>query len=205
MVNEAVMIPCPETEQLLESVLRTARHCRLNPVRLLDVGVGSGVLAVSAKLENEELDITAIDISPTALEVARANAAAYEIENQIRFLQSNLFSALDRNERFDIIASNPPYIAAGDYDTLPPEVKADPVTALLAGEKGLDIITRLVHEAPDYLNRPGFLMFEIGHNQSQDVFGLIDRDGRYAEFALLKDFADIDRIVVCKVDLSGGH
>lgn len=204
MVNEAVMVPCPETEQLLESVLRLACHCRSNPVRILDIGVGSGVVAVSAKLENEELDITAVDISAAALDVARANAERYELDGQIQFLESNLFSALDKNERFDIIASNPPYIAVGAYETLPPEVKADPVTALLAGEKGLDIIIRLVHQAPDFLNRPGFLIFEIGHDQSQAVFNLIERDGRYAEFSLVKDLADIDRIVVCKVDGADG-
>jgi release factor glutamine methyltransferase len=199
IVNEAVMVPCPETELLLESVLRIARSCKSNPVRLLDVGVGSGVIAVSAKLENEALDVTAVDISPDALGVARQNADALELDGQVRFIQSDLFESLDKNERFDIIASNPPYIADHEYPTLPPEVKADPKTALLGGEKGLDIIVRLLREAPDHLNRPGYLLFEIGYDQSKEVFALIENDSRYAEFSLLKDLADIDRIVICKV------
>jgi len=199
VVNEAVMVPCPETELLLENVLRIARFCKSDPVRLLDVGVGSGVIAVSAKLENEALDVTAVDISPDALAVARQNADAFELDGQIRFVQSDLFSSLDKSERFDIIASNPPYIADYEFPTLPPEVKADPKAALLGGEKGLDIIKRLVREAPDYLTRPGYLLFEIGYNQSDDVFALIDSDNSYSDFSVLKDLADIDRIVMCKV------
>lgn len=199
IVNEAVMVPCPETELLLESALRLARRCQSVPVRLLDIGAGSGVIAVTAKLENEALDVTAVDISPDALAVAKQNAEAFELDGQIRFVQSDLFASLNKNERFDIIASNPPYIADHEYPTLPPEVKADPKTALLGGEKGLDIIVRLVREAPDHLTRPGYLLFEIGYDQSKEVFALIENDNRYAEFSLLKDLADIDRVVICKV------
>jgi release factor glutamine methyltransferase len=183
----------------LENILRIARFCKSDPVRLLDVGVGSGVIAVSAKLENEALDVTAVDISPDALTVARQNADAFELDGQIRFMQSDLFSSLDKSEHFDIIASNPPYIADYEFPTLPPEVKADPITALLGGEKGLDIIKRLIREAPDHLTRPGYLLFEIGYNQSDDVFALIESDDRYSDFSVLKDLADIDRIVMCKV------
>lgn len=200
LVNEDVMVPTPETELLLESILRSARLCASDPVRLLDVGVGSGVIAISAILENAELDVTAIDISAEALRVAQVNADRFGVADSIRFIHSDLFAALGDDERFDIIASNPPYISTGEYDELEPEVKADPPLALLAGPRGLDVISRLIAEAPDYMERPGVLMFEIGYNQVEEIFTLVDEDGRYAEYTLLKDLNDLDRLIICKIE-----
>ena len=198
-VTEAVMVPCPETEILMDSVLRSARFCPSKPVRILDIGTGSGVLALTLKLENPELEITASDVSEEALAVARENAARFKIEDDIRFLRSDLFAAIRDDEKFDIIASNPPYITTGDYEDLPPEVKADPTVSLLAGELGLDIIERILIEAPDHLNVPGYLIFEVGDNQAQGIFEIVDQDKRYSDCMLIKDLADIDRIVLCKI------
>ena len=199
LVNESVMVPCPETELLLDSVLRAARFCSSEPVSLLDIGTGSGVVSVSAIQENRELMVTATDISPDALGVARQNAARFDIEDQIDFIESDLFENINREARFDIIASNPPYIADGEYSGLPPEVKADPKNSLLAGEKGMDIIERLIAEAPGYLRRPGFLIFEIGYDQAKIIFDLVNSDKRYTDCSLLKDLAGIDRVVIAKV------
>ncbi len=200
LVNEDVMVPCPETELLLDSVVRAARFCKSDPVRLLDIGTGSGVVSISAKLENENLEVTAVDISDEALHVAQVNAGRFEIEDEIRFIRSDLFEALEAGERFDIIASNPPYISVSEYEEVEPEVKADPKLSLLGGPKGLDIINRLVAEAPDYLMRPGFLIFEIGFDQAEVIFDMVKSDGRYSDCSLLKDLADIDRIIICKVN-----
>ncbi len=199
LVNEDVMVPTPETELLLESLLRAVRFCESDPVRVLDMGTGSGVVAVSAKLENPDLDIAAVDISPDALHVAQVNAERFDVAESIRFMQSDLFENIEPSERFDIIASNPPYITSGEYGGLEPEVLADPKVALVSGPKGLDIITRLVAESPDYLARPGFLMFEIGFDQADEVFAMVKGDGRYVDCSLFKDLSDIDRLVVCKV------
>jgi release factor glutamine methyltransferase len=199
IVNESVMVPCPETELLLDTVLRAARWCRSVPVRLLDIGTGSGVVAISARMENPTLDVTATDISPKALDVARQNAAGLGVIDEINFIESDLFDALPDGNKFDIIAGNLPYIAEDTYEDLPPEVKADPKTSLLAGEKGLDIIKPLIKEAPDYLNRPGYLAFEIGYDQGEILFEIIDRDKRYIDALLFKDLNDIDRIFLCKV------
>ncbi len=199
LVNEDVMVPTPETELLLISLLRAVRFCESDPVRVLDMGTGSGIVAVSAKLENPDLDITAVDISADALHVATVNAGRFGVAESIRFVKSDLFENIDPAERFDIIASNPPYITSGDYDGLEPEVLADPKVSLVSGPKGLDIITRLVSESPDYLNRPGFLMFEIGFDQAEVVFSMVKDDGRYNDCSLFKDLSDIDRLVVCKV------
>ncbi|MDD4051882.1 MAG: peptide chain release factor N(5)-glutamine methyltransferase [candidate division Zixibacteria bacterium] len=200
IVNEAVMVPTPETELLLDSLLRAARRCRSHPVSVLDVGVGSGVLSVSAALENPELDITALDISEAALGVARQNAERLEAVERIGFIQSDLFAGLKPGQQFDIIASNPPYIADGEYAGLPPEVKADPRISLLGGPKGMDIIDRLIKEGPEYLKRPGYLMFEIGYDQAEDVFASVQADSHYVDCTLLKDLNDIDRVIIGRVE-----
>ncbi|OEU63642.1 MAG: hypothetical protein BBJ57_05230 [Desulfobacterales bacterium PC51MH44] len=150
-------------------------------------------------MENEDIVVTAIDISDEALHVARVNAGRFEVEDEIRFIRSDLFEAVGKDERFDIISSNPPYISDSEYEGVEPEVKADPRLAMLAGPKGLDIINRLLAEAPDYLTRPGYLMFEIGFDQSQEIFKIVQSDGRYSDCSLLKDLSDIDRVVICKV------
>ncbi|MEE9443472.1 MAG: peptide chain release factor N(5)-glutamine methyltransferase [candidate division Zixibacteria bacterium] len=198
IVNESVMVPCPETEILLDCVLRTARQMNKKPVRLLDLGTGSGVVAVSARLENENIEVTASDISDDALGVARENASRLGALD-LNFVRSDLFESIDEKLKFDIIASNPPYIKDDDYDGLPPEVKADPQISLLAGSSGMDIIEKLVRQAPDYLNRPGSLIFEIGYDQAELIFEMVDADPRYSGCALLKDLADIDRVVICKL------
>ena len=199
IVNENVMIPTPETELLLDTSLRAVRFCRSNPVRLLDIGTGSGVIALSAKLENPALDVTAVDISPKALDVARENAERFEVADDIRFVESDLLEALDRSHQFDIIACNPPYIRTAEYEGLEPEVKAEPQLALLAGPKGLDVIERLITQAPDRMTHPGFLLFEIGYNQADDVLSLVRDDGRYPECIIMKDLDDRDRVALCKV------
>ncbi len=198
-VSEAVMVPCPETELLLESIMRASRFLKSNPIRILDIGTGAGVVALSAQLENIAFEITATDISPEALSVARMNAKKFEIEEKVSFVESDLFEALDQNKKFDIIASNPPYIRDDAYDGLPPEVKADPRLALTSGECGLDIIEEIIKQAPGYLNRPGYLMFEIGYDQSEALFDLFTSDANYFDFSILKDMAEIDRVVVARL------
>lgn len=198
LVDENVMVPCPETELLLESVLRTARLSNASPVRLLDIGTGSGVVSISSKLENPALDVTASDISPDALAVAQKNAELFGVAQDIRWIESDVFSAIDPAQRFDIIASNPPYIASDTYDMLPPEVKADPTLSLLGGKQGMEVIERLLKQAPDYLNPSGTLAFEIGYDQADAIFEIVRADNRYVHYSLLKDLADIDRIVICK-------
>jgi len=200
MINEAVMVPTPETEFLLDLVLGASRNNKSPHPKLLDIGCGSGIIAISAKLENPNLEVTALDISNAALQVARQNAAHFEIDNQLRFVESDLFTSLGKNEKFDIIASNPPYIADGDYDGLPPEVKADPKTALLGGVRGLDIISRIITESPRYLHPAGFLMFEMGYNQAEEVLEMVKKDGRYVSCNLIKDLNDIDRVAVCRIE-----
>ncbi|MFZ5979850.1 MAG: peptide chain release factor N(5)-glutamine methyltransferase [Candidatus Zixiibacteriota bacterium] len=195
-VSEAVMVPTPETELLCELALKRIREMRPDCPRLLDIGVGSGVIAVTLANELDRADIVAVDISQAALAIARKNAAALGGEEKIEFRRSDLFEAVRPDERFDIILSNPPYISDEDYRGLPPEVLADPKIALVAGELGLDVIDKIISRAPDFLKTDGRLMFEIGYNQAARVAQLTEQDSRYRAIDIVRDLNDIDRVVI---------
>ncbi len=199
-VTPAVMVPTPETELLCEAAIGFARAKGYRQIRVLDLGVGSGVVAVTVALELKgigiEPSIVALDISNEAIAVARTNAEKLEAIGSIEFRHSNHFSALADSERFDLILSNPPYIAESDYAGLPPEVLADPKIALTSGHDGLDAVREIVSKAPHYLADGGKIMFEIGHDQSENVMQLTVEDPRFEAVTILKDLADIDRVVI---------
>ena len=197
-VNEHVMVPTPETELLCENALRYIKYREFTSPKILDVGCGSGVVAVTMKVESPCSQITALDLSAEALRVAQNNAEALGA-GDISFVESDIFGSLGSDAAFDLILSNPPYISDGEYDGLPPEVKADPRLALTSGEQGLDIIRRLLAEAPDYLNESGKLMFEIGYDQAELIQSLVDDDPRYVSSVLMKDLNDIDRVFILGV------
>jgi release factor glutamine methyltransferase len=195
-VSQAVMVPTPETEILCETALGYCRHRNYRKPRLLELGTGSGVIAVTMACELEDCDIVALEISPEAIEVALRNARSLGADDKIAFRQSEYFSAVLEGERFDLILSNPPYIANEDYGTLPPEVLADPKQALLAGTDGMDVINVILQEAPPFLAESGRIMFEIGFNQAGTVERQTEADMRYTSLTLTKDLNDIDRVVV---------
>ncbi|MDX9856579.1 MAG: peptide chain release factor N(5)-glutamine methyltransferase [candidate division Zixibacteria bacterium] len=199
-VSPAVMVPTPETESLCETALGYLDELELEHPRILDVGVGSGVIAVTMAAERPESRVVALDISDDALAVARTNAETHEVLERVEFRRSDLFRSLTPDERFDLILSNPPYIAEPDYADLPPEVRADPKVAMTAGSDGLDIIRRLLADAPDHLARQGRLMFEIGYDQAEKVAALTAADPRYTFLSIIRDLNDIDRIVVLGCD-----
>jgi release factor glutamine methyltransferase len=199
LVDRDVMVPTPETEILCELAISYVNNEGLEYPEILDVGVGSGVIAVTVACELPESSITAVDISRPALTVARKNAAMHEVESRIRILKSDLFSAIPENETFDLILCNPPYISEREYEKLPREVLADPKISLISGVEGLDFIRRLIEEAPDYLKRSGRLMFEIGFDQSEKVKEISEKDTRYRSFSLMQDLNNIDRVVVLSV------
>jgi release factor glutamine methyltransferase len=199
MVNPDVMVPTPETELLCELAVNYIKNENLEHVEILDIGVGSGVVGVTIACELSHVWVTAVDISQAALAMARKNAAIHEIESRIRFLNSDLFSKIDDDSKFDLILSNPPYIAQKDYDSLSPEVLADPKISLVSGVDGLDIIRKLIKKSPDYLKEKGRLMFEIGYDQAEMVKNITDVDVRYKSITIIKDLNDIDRVVILGV------
>ena len=188
-VNPAVMAPTPETESLCEAAIRFLQSHGVAAPRILDVGTGSGVIAVTLAAELDGAAVTAVDISDKALEVARRNACDLGVADQIDFRRSDFFSAVRPHERFDVILSNPPYIREDEYPTLQKEVLADPRIAMLGGKDGLDAIRAIIRQAPDYLAEHGRIMFEVGFGQVDSVATLTRTDERYRTFSYLKDLA----------------
>ncbi len=195
-VSPAVMVPTPETEILCESAMRFIRCNKIASPRILDVGVGSGVISVTLANELSDCSIVSLDISEDAIEVAKRNSKKLGGKENIEFRQSDFFTALKPDEKFDLILSNPPYISHEEYTDLPPEVLADPKVSLVADNDGLSAIETLVKDAPNYLNRDGRIMFEIGYNQADRVSSLTEKDPRYKSIVQLKDLNDIDRVVI---------
>lgn len=185
-VEPGVLCPRPDTEILCEEALR-----RLKPgARVLDIGTGSGALAVSLAKLGKDADVTAVDVSDIALSIARGNAERNGA--RVRFVKSDCFAAL-AGEKFDMIVSNPPYIDREEMAQLMPEVRQEPELALFGGEDGLDFYRRISHEAGDYLTEGGCLLFEIGWQQKEAVSALLVQ--HIGEPFALKDYGDNWRVV----------
>jgi release factor glutamine methyltransferase len=201
-VDERVLIPRPETEQLVETILATKTD---TPQRLLELGTGSGAIATSLAVHQSEWDIVATDISEPALAVAQKNAETHACTAQITFMSGDLFEPIQtiasaEQRRFDWIVCNPPYVKNVERESLSPDVRDhEPEIALFAGEDGLAVIRRLISEAPQYLAPNGKLLFEIGATQAEPVLALIDAEPAYCTYELLKDYAKKDRLVLACV------
>ncbi len=199
-VSPAVMVPAPETEVLCETAIGFVREKKMAKPRILDLGVGSGVIAVTLAIELGDCSIVAVDISREVIQVARRNADEFGAADKIEFRQSDFFSSISEGEKFDLILSNPPYVSEKEYQVLPPEVLTDPKGALLAGEDGLDAIRIILREAPNHLAKGGRIMFEIGYHQGAAVADLTESDERYQSIVIIKDLNDIDRVVILSCD-----
>ena len=201
-VDERVLIPRPETEQLVETILTTKTG---DSQRLLELGTGSGVIATSLAVQHPEWEIVATDISEPALAVAQKNAKTHACAAQIAFLSGDLFEPIDAistngDTRFDWIVCNPPYIKNTERDTLSPDVRDyEPEVALFAGDDGLAVIRRLIAEAPKYLAPNGKLILEIGATHADAVRTLLEAESSYATYELFKDYAAKERVVLARV------
>ncbi|MGA2222532.1 MAG: peptide chain release factor N(5)-glutamine methyltransferase [Verrucomicrobiia bacterium] len=222
-VDRRVLIPRPETELLVETVLERLKGKQPqagtpvpptdaplttygSPLTIIDVGTGSGCIAVALAKKlmatgrdacaTGEIEIYATDVSAEALEVAASNAARHEVEKNIRFLQGDLIGVLPDGLRADVIVSNPPYIATGELAKLPKEVRDfEPVRALSAGEDGLEVIQRLVMDAKRVLKPSGFVALEMGAGQRAAVEALFVKAG-YEIDRVVKDLQGHERVIV---------
>jgi release factor glutamine methyltransferase len=191
-VTPDVLIPRPETEHLVEKVVELVAS--FHAPRIVDVGTGSGAIAVSIAHDWPEAEITAIDLSPAALEVARGNAERFGCADCIRFLQGDLLTPV-AGERFEIIVSNPPYVPETDRATLAVEVRDhEPALALFAGLDGLAIYRRLIPQAFAALTPGGFFALEIGFGQSEAVRALLASSG-FEQIEFTPDLQGILRVV----------
>lgn len=195
-VNENVLIPRPDTEILVEEVMKIAP--KINAKKILDLCTGSGAIAISLAKYIENSQVTATDISEEALAIAERNAKNNKVDKQIAFLSSNLFEELPK-EKYDMIVSNPPYIKREIVKTLAKEVQNEPLMALDGGWDGLDFYRKIIHQADDFLKYGGYLCLEIGYDQKEDVMDLIEREEKYTNSYCKKDLYGKDRVVVTKL------
>jgi release factor glutamine methyltransferase len=225
-VTPDVLIPRPETELLVVTVLDLAKEKRSevggqgsdavgsavelpnqpshppslahrpSPLSIADVGTGSGIIAVCLAKHLPACRVTAIDRSPAALAVTRDNATQHGVAERIELLESDLLAAVPPDRRFDFVVSNPPYVAAAEFDKLAPDVrKFEPQAALVAGPRGTEVVERLIPQAAERLRPGGHLLMEISPTIHDAVRTLLEADGRFKLWPTIKDLARLPRVV----------
>lgn len=196
-VDSNTLIPRPETELLVETVLekfKTQSHSKLN---LLDLGTGSGAIAIALAKTRPAWKITAVDKSELALAVARKNAILHQADN-ICFMKSHWTDALEQDQQFDCIVTNPPYIAANDPHLEQGDLRFEPKTALIADNNGLADIEYILKQSYYFLKPNGLMLIEHGYQQLQDIKSIVDNLELYSEFSSIKDYAGLPRVVVIR-------
>ena len=196
LVTKDVLIPRPDTEILVEEVIRKAENIP-NPV-ILDLCTGSGAIAVSPAKYIKNVHICAVDISSKALEIAKKNAELNGVKNNIEFIESNLFDKI-KERKFDIIVSNPPYIETETIKTLSKDVQNEPKIALDGGKDGLDFYRKIADSGSKYLNRQGYICLEIGYNQRIAVRQILENKKRYVNINCIKDLCGNDRVITAQI------
>ncbi|HVP42951.1 MAG TPA: peptide chain release factor N(5)-glutamine methyltransferase [Terriglobales bacterium] len=198
IVTPAVLIPRPETEHVVETVLALAREF---PARtIVDVGTGSGCIALALAKELPQAEITATDISPEALDVAKANAARHQLEKRIRFVEADLLPKGDAltgvSTGVDLVVSNPPYVSEEERDKVQREVrKFEPRVALFGGEHGFDIYRRLIPQAKAALRSGGWLVMEMGFSQEEEMRRMLSG---WSEVRVAADLQGIPRVIAAR-------
>lgn len=201
-VTPDVLIPRPETETIVEAALTIIPvKPGQAPLRILDLGTGSGAIALAMASERPGQSFYAVDRSEKALAVAQDNARAHDLDKAITFSQGDWFDPVrDRGLYFDVIVSNPPYISSHEFEDLPPEItQHEPREALEGGSDGLEAIRLIIKQASDHMVSGGWLLFEIGHGQWAAVDELISGVKTYSDWAVIKDYSGHDRVVRAKV------
>ena len=191
-INENVLDPRGDTETLIDFVIE-------KPVKsVLELGTGSGAIAITLACEWKEVHVTAVDISEDALLLAKLNAEKFNVQNKIHFLKSDWYDNV--KGLFDLIISNPPYIGLAEQDELPAEViKYDPEIALFAGRDGLDAYKKIIPNLPKFLNQAGFVALETGASQSNQVKNMMNAAG-FVDTKIVKDLSGKDRLIATKLD-----
>lgn len=194
-VDENVLIPQPDTEILVEEVLKICANNNCN-AKILDLCTGSGAIAISLKKRMIKSTMFASDVSIKALNIARKNANINGTE--INFIESDLFDKIQEKD-FDIIVSNPPYIKKEVLKTLSKQVQNEPTLALDGGESGLEFYEKIANEAYIYIKNNGFLCLEIGYDQAKEVEEILIKNKYYKDMRVIKDLSNNDRCIISKI------
>ena len=201
-VNNSVLIPRPDTEVIVEEALNLCRKMDSSEIKILDIGTGSGAIALALAAEITGAKVVATDISEAAVNLAKKNAAALGLKEKIDFRHGNLFEPV--NGFFDIIICNPPYISAREYEKLPTGVKDyEPREALWAGKSGLEFYEKLIYQAAAFLQKNGWLLLEIGAKQESGVCGIMEAAGFYDSIEMRRDYAGLPRVIKARRKISG--
>jgi release factor glutamine methyltransferase len=190
--DQRALIPRPETEILVEIALKVIRRQPNSRNRLLDIGTGSGVLAITFALECPNLQVVGSDISPLALNLARENAEKQQLDHRVEWVESDLVDSVAGT--FDFLVANLPYIPSGELPTLAREVQHDPRLALDGGTDGLAVIRRLLQDAPKILAKDSFLILEVGFNQADQVIDLMAAQ-KFRDISVENDYQGVRRFV----------
>lgn len=193
-VDHSVLIPRPETEILVETIINQIK-VKSSPI-ILDIGTGSGNIAIALAKNLPNSKILAVDISERALNVAKENAEIYGMNEQIEFIKKNIFNeSLFKDLRFDVVVSNPPYVSSYDYQTLQKEIiNYEPKSAVTDNDDGLSFYRRITQIANKYLNPNGKLFYEIGKDQSKNIYEIMNENG-FIDIQIIKDYQQIDRVI----------
>ena len=189
-VNKDVLIPQPDTEILVEEVIKLLKQYK--KPKILDLCTGSGAIAISISEKVSEAQIYASDISEKALAIARIN----DRSKKIKFILSDLFNNIE--DKFDIIVSNPPYIKTHEIEKLSKEVQNEQILALDGGIDGLEFYRKIIGQASKYIKKNGYLCLEIGEEQKKQVKDIINNEKKYADIKEYKDLNKNDRVIICK-------
>lgn len=193
-VNQHTLIPRHETEILVEETIRQIKQYPIQPVKLIEIGTGSGAISIALAHHCRDIEIDALDISEEALCVAKENARNHHLLHRIHFFQSNLFDEVPENRQYHFVVSNPPYIPESDISSLAKEVQAEPNIALNGGKEGLEVISLLIAQSKKYLIPAGCLLFEIGYQQKNAVLNFMKQNGFTGLFSK-DDLSGIPRVV----------
>lgn len=194
-VNSNVLIPRPETEILVEWVIKKLPQNG----KLLDIGIGSGTIGVTVAYERRDVEVLGVDVSFDALETARDNAKRYDLCN-IKFKTSNLFSSVEQGMKFNVIAANLPYIPEYEYLNCAREVREfEPKLALVADNEGMELIYQVAKKAVEFLENTGSIIFELGHDQAFKLINYLEPLKLYNKIEILKDYNDFNRFVICSI------
>ncbi|MEW5758538.1 MAG: peptide chain release factor N(5)-glutamine methyltransferase [Candidatus Omnitrophota bacterium] len=194
-VDKRALIPRFETEILVDKAINIIKSLNLKKFNLLDLCTGSGCIAISIAKFFKHAQITASDISNSALDLAKENAVLNNTAEQIKFIRSDLFKNL-KNKQYDIIISNPPYIPSNTIDTLDKEISFEPRVALDGGNLGLDFYQRILKDVHIYLKNRGFFIFEIGFIQTDQIIRLIEENSNLKLVGITRDYNKLDRVVI---------